>query len=340
MQWIKRNVILVVGGAVALALLAFAGFYLFSKYQLQRGVTEELDAATQRLETLARRDPYPNQENIAAAKDEAQRVQSFVSDVEKNFLPAPYPQELDNRQFGTFLDNTRARLQAEAQRSGVEIPTNYWFTFAAQKGAMTFSAASLQPLASQLADIRTICGVLFDAKVNSLVWLKRVPVDSLDSAGSQDYLNAKAATNNWSVVMPYEVAFQGFSSELASVLEGFKQLPHCFVVTNIVVEPAATAGTPTDEQGGMQNYMNRYGVQPGAVQDPGALLRDRYGMGGGGRYGGGRYGPRMMPQMPVAPQPARAPSRGPATVLDEKPLRFTLSVQAVKLRSVPANSNL
>jgi len=69
MQWIKRNLFLVLGGVVALGLLGFAGFYLFAKIQQDQGVTGELDSATQKLETLAKRDPYPNPENIAAAKD-------------------------------------------------------------------------------------------------------------------------------------------------------------------------------------------------------------------------------------------------------------------------------
>ncbi len=315
MQWIKRNLILVIGGVVALALLGFAGFYLFSKIQQDQAVTEELSAATQKLETLAKRDPYPNPENIKSAKDESRRLQSFLGEVEKHFAPAPYPAQLDNKTFRTYLDNTRSQLLSDAQRAGVEVPTNYWFTFAAQKGAMTFSANTLQPLASQLADIKMICDVLFDAKINSLVWLKRVPVDKEDSLGSQDYLNAKGVTNNWSVVMPYEVTFQGFSSELAAVLEGLVRLPHCFVVTNIVVEPAASAGSPTDQ---MPN-MNRYVYQPPAT-DGANLMRSRY---------GGRYGP--MPQM--APPPVVRPvASGPQTILDAKPLRFTLSVQAVKLK--------
>ena len=41
---------------------------------------------------------------------------------------------------------------------------------------------------------------------------------------TRSHAPAKATTNNWSVVMPYEVAFQGFSSELASVLEGLGKL--------------------------------------------------------------------------------------------------------------------
>jgi hypothetical protein len=331
MQWIKRNLFLVVGGIVALGLLGFAGFYLFTKIQQDQSVTGELDAATQKLEALAKRDPYPNPENIAAAADEAKRVHGFLGDMEKYFLPAPYPEELNNMTFRTYLDNTRARLLGDAQRAGVEVPTNYWFTFSAQKGSMTFAPASLQPLASQLADIRMICEVLFDAKVNSLISLKRAPVDSQDSSlGSQDYLTAKGVTNNWSVAMPYEVAFQGFSSELAAVLEGFRRLPHCYIITNLVAEPAAAAAAATEEQSTPDLY-SRYGLRP-PMGGADSILRERY----GGRFGGGRYGggPRMMQPMPQPlPQPVRPVSRGPQTVLDEKPLRFTLSVQSIKLKA-------
>lgn len=328
MQWIKRNIVLVVGGLVALGLLGFAGFYLFTKIKGDQAITEELTAATQKLESLARRDPYPNPENIAAAKDEGQRLQGFLTEVEKHFQPTPMPPELNSMVFRTYLDNTRARLIMEAQRAGVEIPTNYWFTFGAQKGSMSFSPTTLEPLATQLADIRTICQVLFDAKVNSLVWLKRAQIDSQDSAaGTQDYLTTKPVTNSLSVTMPYEVAFQAFSSELATVLERFARLPHCFVVTNLVVEPAENAVSPTDDQSQMTDMYSRYAP---AGQSAADIMRSRYGIGGGM---GGRYGGRsaMMPQAP--PQPIMRPtsSRGPQTILDEKPLRFTLSIQSVKL---------
>src|SRR5579862_3096000 len=146
MQWIKRNLFLIVGGLVALALLGFAGFYLYAKIQQDQAVTGELDAATAKLEGLAKRDPYPNADNIGAAKQEANRLHGFLSEVEKHFLPAAYPQELSSMTFRTYLDNTRAQLQTDARRAGVDIPTNYWFTFGAQKGSMTFSPTSLQPL--------------------------------------------------------------------------------------------------------------------------------------------------------------------------------------------------
>jgi hypothetical protein len=318
MQWIKRNLFLVVSSAIALALLGFAGFYLYTKIQQDRAKTEELTAATQKLEALAKRDPYPNADNITAAKQEVKRVQGFLDDIEKHFAPAPYPEELNNMSFRSYLDTTRSELIQGAKRAGVEVPTNYWFTFSAQKGALNFNPASLQPLAAQLADIKALCDVLFDAKVNSLAWLKRVPVDSQqdNTMGSQDYVTTKPATNAWSVVMPYEVAFQGFSSQLASVLDGLAHLPQCYIVTNIVVEPAATAGQSTDSTA----PENRYAPSGGMSMDAGARLRARYGI------------------RAPAPPPVVAVRRGPTTFLEEKPLRIILSVQAVRLkpRTAPA----
>jgi hypothetical protein len=323
MQWIKRNLFLVGGGIVALALLGFAGFYLYTKIQQDNAVSEELSAATTKLETLAKRDPYPNPDNIKAAKDEGKRLQGFLGDVEKHFAGAPYPAQLDSREFRAYLDTTRAKLLNDAQKAGVEVPTNYWFTFGAQKGSFNFPANSLIPLASQLADIQSMCQVLFDAKVNSLVWLRRVPVDSQDNLGSQDYLNAKAVTNSWGVIFPYEVTFNGFSSQLATVLEGLDRLPYCFIVTNIVVEPAANAASPTEGSPFVNPYANM-------ATDPQAMLAQRY---GASRYGmASRYGNRYAgaPQMMQPVQPVV--QSGPRTILDEKPLRFILYVQAVKLK--------
>jgi hypothetical protein len=222
--------------------------------------------------------------------------------------------------FRSYLDNTRDELLRDARRAGVEVPTNYWFTFSAQKGSLNFPPATLQPLASQLADIKTLCQVLFDAKVNSLAWLRRVPVDKEqeNNPGSQDYVSTKGVTNAFSIVMPYEVAFQGFSSQLAAVLEGLARLPQCYIITNMVVEPAATAGQQTDPNA--PDLAARYAPQG---MDAGAALRARYGL--AMRYGG-RYG--MAPPPPPV-QPVR---RGPSTFLEEKPLRIILSVQAVRLK--------
>ena len=72
-----------------------------------------------------------------------------------------------------------------------------------------------------------------------------------------------------------------------------------------------------------------------------AEMRSRYGLGGaggpGGRYGrgGGGARPPILPPAVVAPS-ASAPvtaapaARGPSIILDEKPLRVTMSLNVIK----------
>ena len=297
------------GGALAFCLLGAAAFYLCTKIHQNQQVTVALNRATGKLERLAHRDPYPSSENIKAVRQEQVRLQGFLQGVEQHFAPNPCPQVRNNMEFRTYLDETIARLRAEAARSGVEVPTEYWFTFAAQKGALTFSEKTLSPLAQQLAEIRSLCEALFDAKVNLLAWLKRAPVDSHDTLGSQDYLNAQPVTNRWAVLVPYEIAFQGFTSELAALLERLARAPQCFIVTNLTVEPALHSDAPA------------------ALGDLQPRLLDA-------RHDGPRALPSGMDRYLRRPPGVFRPpqSQGPATVLAEQPLRFVLGVQAIRLR--------
>ena len=154
--------------------------------------------------------------------------------------------------------------------------------------------------------------------------------------GSQDYLSTKAVTNNWSVV-------DAVRSRLPRVQLGAGRCarrlgagcPHCFMVTNLVVEPAATAGsTPTEQT--QHRYLRRAtdpaGQWRGSNAGHARPLRRRM----GGRYGG--RNPRMMPHAACRRRSSAPCPADHTTILDEKPLRFTLSVQAVKLK--PAANRL
>lgn len=339
MPWLKRNLFLVIGGLVAIGLLGFAGYFLFNKIQRNQEVTAQLEEKTQLLKDLVGRDPHPGTEkvdNIGAAKREVKKVQAFLSDVQQYFPPAPTEtNRVSSQQFRVLLENAIDELQRGAERAGVKVPDDYWFTFSAQKTAMSFATNVVGSLAGQLSDIKALCEILYQAKVVSLLGLRRMPVASEDS-GSQDYLSSKGTTNNWTVSTPYEVTFQGFSSELASVLEGLIRSKNCFVVRNISVDRAdspqeqetITETSSPQSMSTMEMMAKRYGLRPGMGANP---------------YGGGqgmspelrsRYGLAPAPPPPTQPAThARAAGKGGMTVfLEEKALRVTLSVDSVKLK--------
>ncbi|MBI4662539.1 MAG: hypothetical protein HY735_27310 [Verrucomicrobia bacterium] len=345
MAWIKRNLFLVIGGVVALGLLGLAGYFLYTKFAHDQAVTEQLTQATDDLKRLVSRDPHPGTEkvdNISAAKAEQKRLQAFLGQVHRYFSRSATNQPT-SRDFRALLDTTVAELRNNAERAGVQLPEDYWFTFTAQKALTVFPTNILGTLTAQLQDIQSLCRILFDAKIISLEKVRRTSAGQEDGGGgsglvsfgmtgNQDYLDSevKGATNQWAVVMPYEITFQGFSSELAEVLEGLIRSPQCFVVKNLIVERAdaqsttdeSLTGVTSSESTPAMNPYGRYGQGP--MMNP---LMNRYGMGMSPdlmrRYGLGT----RMPMAPTAPPKPRG-----STLLEEKALRITVSVSSVKLK--------
>ena len=75
MVWVKRNLGLVIGGAVAFVLLAFAIYFLWAKRSEDQLVTGELEQATARYTELLNRPVHPGDDqgkvnNIEIAKEE------------------------------------------------------------------------------------------------------------------------------------------------------------------------------------------------------------------------------------------------------------------------------
>jgi hypothetical protein len=216
---------------------------------------------------------------------------------------------------------------------------------------VVFREAELLPLAFQIAEIRALCEILFEARIHSLVRIRRVPISKQETGASEFLTASKIVTNavTGGVVTPYELTFQGFSSEIASVLTGLQNSKHAFVVKMMDVAQAPDSGPSFMRDA--PYVVPSQGV-PMAPQMPQQSetdrMRQRYGQGPGGprggpggrgsdftsRYGGARPG-APPPGAPQAPGNIYAPvapiRRGPETVLEEKQLKVTLTVDAVRL---------
>lgn len=330
MPWLKRNLFLVVGGVIALSLLGLAGFFLYTKIQLNQEVTDKLNTAVDQLKGLATRDPHPGTEsldNISAAQQEAKKLEKFLGEVRRFFPQTVSTNEMTTREFRALLDQTVDDLQKGAERAGVKLPSeDYWFTFSAQKSTMNFATNTVTPLAGQLIEIHQLCDILYKSKVIALHALRRSAVGS-EETGYTDYLTNKPVTNAVSIASPYEVTFEGFSSEVASVMEGLIKSPICFVVKNIYVGQAEAAQAADQESTATETPL------------PGYNPYSRYGNMMRGRYGGGmRMDPSMAQRygLPGAtpggtPPPAKKGKGGVSTLLEEKLLRVVLTVDVVKL---------
>jgi hypothetical protein len=261
--------------------------------------------------------------------------------VRQHFAPIqriPDVEKVTDRDFSAALSRMIVQLQREATNAGVSLPPNYSFSFEAQKPRVTFAAGSLEPLSVQMGEVKALCDILIQAKVNSLDNLRRERICADDQSGPvTDYLEKKSTTNALAIVTPYEVTFRAFSGELASVLAGLANSPHGFVVTAINEDPAPASATP-EVAAPVYTALPQVMVpspsdEAGTAASARARMMSRYGIGRGGRPT-----PRVEaePQAtqpvyaPTAPSAAAPPSK-PTTVLNEKPLKVTLILNLVKL---------
>jgi hypothetical protein len=341
MDWVKRNLYFLVGGLVALVLMGLAGFYLYSKWQLNNETLTKLEADFAELDRLSKETPHPGDgkkvDNVAEAKKQQKELREFIQKGRKYFLPiAPIPDlpKATDHDLSTALSHTIDQMRKDATNASVGLPSSYDFTFQAEMSRVSFSSNSVAPLAVRLGEVRAICDILFQAKVNSLDSLQRERVCAEDEKGNQsDYLAEKTTTNELAMLTPYQLTFRCFSPELGLVLSGFSSSPYALMVKTINVQHAGTsAGTegttaaPMPPPQVVQALPTPTPTPASAESEAAALAR---------RYGPGPTGVRTPPPAaatPVATTAAGPPRGGLPVVLNESPLRVTLSLNVVKLK--------
>jgi len=339
MSWVKRNLYFLIGGIVALVLLGAAGWYLYSKLDLNNTILANLNQAYADLKALNDKTPNPGGENIKIAKDQRKELLDYMGRAGKYFQripPIPDLPKKTDRDFASALNRTIDQLRRDSTNASVNLQENYNFSFQAEKLKINFDGRGLEPLSTQLGEVKAICDVLFQARINALDGLRRERVSADDASGpATDYLGENSTTNAQAILTPYELTFRCFSPELASVLAGFASSPNGLIVKTLNVEVAGTVPSEMSSAPPPQ-------VAPVYVQPPQptvsaeAAERARYGMdpryGMANRYGEG--GPKFPqpPQQQYAPV-AAAPKGGGGlpVVVDEKQLRVTLQLVVVKL---------
>lgn len=321
MDWIKKNVGFVIGLGIAALSLGGAVFYVLQAGTAREEARAALEQKNGELDALVKREVYPNKANIDAAKKEQETVVKFIGEARTRFGLLEEVTSLDNGAFKSLLESTIGQLEREASQAGVKLPSDkYAFTFGEQRKQLQLAANSLPSFTRELADIEDICGILFGAKIHSLLGLKRYGVGTNEGFANPDVISGKKAATNELVgasVYGYEATFQCFSGELGEVIEAFVKSPNCYLVKTLNVEPgsataadAATATVAASPFGGGMGGM-----------DP--ALASRYGLGARSRYGPSQ--PQLAASQPTAAPKANEPA------LEEKPLKITLGLEVIKL---------
>jgi len=253
MGWLKRNLFFAIGVVVALVLLGAAGFYDYQSWAHNQAAFAKLNEVYNTLSEAAKIKPSPGSgavDNIAAARDQESQLRQWINQTTNYFQPiAPIPRPagglVSSESFANALHQTIARLQHEADAANVTLPPQFDFSFAAHMDRLTFAPGSLDPLAVQLGEVKTISEIFFGAGINALDGIQRVPASPDDASGPPtDYLADQPVTNDLAVLVPYQVTFRAFSPEIARVLEAFASSPNGFIVKTISVQPAGAPAAP------------------------------------------------------------------------------------------------
>lgn len=339
MSWVKRNLYFLIGGIIALVLLGGAGWYLYSKWDLNNTNLASLNQAYADLKGLNDKNPNPGGDNIKIAKDQRKELLDYMGRAQKYFQripPIPDLPKKTDRDFASALNRTIDQLRRDSTNASVNLQDNYNFSFQAEKLKIAFAGGSIEPLSRQLGEVKAICDVLFQARINALDALRRERVSGDDAAGpATDYLGENSTTNGQAILSPYELTFRCFSPELAAVLAGFASSPNGLIVKTINVEVAGTVPTEVSATPQPTTPTPVY-VQPQPTASAEAAERARYGMdmrGQGNRYGEGSQKFPTYPQPQYVAPVAAAPKGGGGlpVVVDEKQLKVTLQLVAVKL---------
>jgi hypothetical protein len=347
MDWIKRNLVFVIGAVVALVLMGLAGWYSFSGWQNSSEQTTKLTEGYAELKRLKGQNPSPGEgkiNNIENAKEQQKEAHAFLTKLGTRLqaiAALPEGANIASKDYKAVLQDTISDLQRDATNNSVILPARYNFSFEKQAGLVKFAEGTLQPLAIQLGEVKVICSVLNEAKVNSLEGIRRerVPGSPDDLAGTPtDYLDQASTTNELAIITPYEVTFRCFTPELANVLAGFAKSPHGLIVkainTEVPLGSAMSDATATAPIFYAPPPVAAPAFRPGLAEEggrPGGAFASRYG--GAAAYNN-PYPARTAPVVAPVVQPnVASPSAksGLQPFLKEKQLRVTMLIHVVKL---------
>ena len=251
---------------------------------------------------------------------------------------------LDDNTFLEFMHTKVYGLQRQCKNQRIRLPKfeeedkEFVFSFSKAWNEPEFKSHEREIMAYQLAEIEALCQALFKANIHEIYNIRRLKIMRGEEGGQMseedllEYLpDAKFKLDDvkkfvgeapGSRVMPYEVTFRGFSSELSIALEELYKSSVFFVVKNIAVIEATGVVDDFEEE---EDEMSLGG-------GGGRSMREGYGPMGMGRGGMPGYGtmPFGMQGLGFGAGEERKRKRPPSLLLDESPLKVTLRVNSIK----------
>lgn len=262
--YLKRHLLGIVGLLLAGGFVA-GGFVLNGKFATSMETAKaEYEGAVANRDKIQNSSVKVDSKNVAVLRDVAKEYTDFVTSAGQVFgskIPAP----MNSNDYLNYMVQTIALLNEQATNNLVRVPNdlltradlNFSFTFAPLMTQAEISEDKIPELQVQMEDIKNICQILFDSRIQSIEQIQRNRVTTEDrkALANPNYLDTRQAyTNSISVVRPYRVKFRCLSNGIAKTLSGFAKQDTFYVVRTLEVTPAG-ASTATGGDSGMDSGM-------------------------------------------------------------------------------------
>ncbi|MCS6771279.1 MAG: Amuc_1100 family pilus-like protein [Kiritimatiellae bacterium] len=173
MNWRKHSV-LFIGGGVALLFLVAALIFLFQARSQYRRANDSLESVLRSLEMLSRRDPYPSEANIRKVGENLETLRSKASEVQRVLEAGRFQEEaIEAADFAPLLEKTIARIVQKAMEAGVQLPDRFSLGMPQYLAGEIPSSDAIPRLVSQLKTLESLCNLLIQARVSSILHVER-----------------------------------------------------------------------------------------------------------------------------------------------------------------------
>ncbi len=178
MNFVRKNIGLVVGGSIALVLVVIASTLLVRFRGGYVRVQRELDSNLNQLERLQQRDPFPSDENVVRVSESLSTLQNYLDDTLQVLTTGQLEGlDMERAQFPPAIELTARQLRAMAREADIEVPTDLVFGFQRYAAGNLPVQEHVPRLVTQLRTIEALVGVLFRAQIRELLDVEREVFD-------------------------------------------------------------------------------------------------------------------------------------------------------------------
>ena len=241
MVFLKRNIFWIISGLFSAGMLAATWLFTASAMGKSKEAFAALEKYTDVVNKIETAEFYPTQETIDKINRDTAAVKSFTTNAESLFAYEK-PSPMNAKAFKLHLINSLVKLRQASSIYNVKLPENFNFTFRHLLQEHSLVPYSIEPLSIQLRDIEEIVQILYESRIHAIEKFKREPAYAMERGGRDGVLMYDRATRtNLTTAKaiftstPYSITFLGFTSELTEVLNRFALADRFYVVKKLEV---------------------------------------------------------------------------------------------------------